>query len=148
MDFTKLTIATALSATMIGCGSLPDPKSQADINSAYYGKTPTQAQCQGLANRSVGNDLKDPYSAQYRFTSCSKNYLNHYNRYYFGYHIGGTVNGKNSYGGYVGQTRFDVIIQDGVVIDKCIEEAGRETGCKLPYEWTAVRQYAKPPFNQ
>jgi len=143
MDFTKLTITATAMATMVGCASPPPPKTDTEIANAYYGRELSQSECQEAAKRSIGKSLKDPYSAQYRFTDCRKNYLNQYSRYYYGYHIGGLVNGKNSYGGYVGETRFDVIIQDGVVIAKCIEKAGVETGCDAPYDWTTNTTYAR-----
>ena len=143
MKIAKLATATALSATLIGCATPAPPKSEEEIRNAYYGRELSQSECQDAAKRAIGQVLKDPYSAQYRFTDCRKNYLNQYSRYYYGYHIGGLVNGKNSYGGYVGETRFDVIIQDGVVIAKCIEKAGVETGCDAPYDWTTNTTYAR-----
>ena len=143
MNFSKSILATAAMGTMVGCASAPPPKSDAEIASAYYGRAPSQQECQNVARRGIGSLLKDPYSAQYRFTDCTKNYLNVYGRYYYGYHIGGLVNGKNSYGGYVGETRFDVVIQDGVIIAQCLEEAGREKGCNMPYDWQTVSAYAK-----
>ena len=142
MNISKIAMVAA-ALTLVGCASAP-PKSQEEIKNAYYGTFPGMNQCQQLAMRAVGNSLKDPYTARYRFEpSCPKNYLNSYGKYYYGYHMGGTVNGKNSYGGYVGETRFDVIIQNGVVIATCIEDAGQETGCKLAYEWKVNRAYGK-----
>ena len=143
MNTTKLA-AVAAALTLVGCASAPPPKSDAEIRNAYYGAFPGMNQCKKLAMQAVGAVLKDPYSAQYRFEpSCPKNYLNQYGTYYFGHHIGGTVNSKNGYGGYVGETRFDVIIQDGVVIARCIEATGVTTGCTADYEWTTDKRYSK-----
>lgn len=143
MNFIKSTVIAATTATMFGCASAPPPKSDSEIANAYYGRKLDQSECQEAAKRSIGKELKDPYSAQYRFTDCRKNYLNQYGKYYFGYHIGGLVNAKNGYGGYVGETRFDVIIQDGTVIARCIAKANHKTGCSTPYSYNTHASYAR-----
>ncbi len=108
---------------------------------AYYGIEQSASECQRAAMRVIGAKLKDPYSARYQFTKCEKNYFKSGDNYYFGYHIGGTVNSKNSYGGYVGQTRFDVIVQDGRVIAECMASQGRMECPK--YKWAVDRSYGK-----
>ena len=108
---------------------------------AYYGHEPSINQCHQIAMRVIGAKLKDPYSARYQFTKCEKNHFKRGDNYYYGYHIGGTVNSKNSYGGYVGQTRFDMIIQDNNVIAQCMAKQGRN---KCPsYYWTVDKSYGK-----
>ena len=109
-----------------------------DRSGIDYGIAPTDTQCQQTAARHIGSMLKDPYSAQYRFTACDKNHLTVWRKSYHGYHIGGFFNSKNSYGGYAGETRFDLIIRDGEVIAECIASQGRST-CSM---WTADPKYA------
>lgn len=61
--------------------------------------------------QSVAADLKDPGSAQFSNIDTSQ-YPNT---------ITGEVNGKNSYGGYVGSSPFTCDIVNGVVVDSYID---------------------------
>jgi len=108
---------------------------------AYYGIEQSDSECQRAAMRVIGAKLKDPYSARYQFTKCEKNYFKRGDNYWFGYHIGGAVNSKNGYGGYAGQTGFEVIIQDGRVIAECMASQGR-IECPSRY-WAVDKSYGK-----
>ena len=109
-----------------------------DRSGIDWGIKPTEAHCQQLAMGSIGSTLKDSYSARYRFTACDKNTLTLYRKKHHGYLIAGFVNSKNSYGGYVGETRFDIFIRNGKVIGRCIAKAGR-TECS-GYRWEDLTQ--------
>ena len=61
-------------------------------------KVNTEAKALSQAKKSLADDMKDPSSAQFRNVKLQP--------YLDGYVICGEVNAKNSYGAYVGYTRF------------------------------------------
>lgn len=52
------------------------------------------------------HELKDPQSAQYKFMKPTNSYFVESNIRLFGWFMCGTVNAKNSFGGYVGAKTF------------------------------------------
>lgn len=107
-----------------GCASTPTAD---EVKTANYGRDMSAQECLALAERAIGNGLKDPGSAQFRHTgACFKGYwdsvpiLNM--KAAFGWLQVGEVNGKNAYGGYVGFRQYQALIRDGVVIRYCIAD--------------------------
>lgn len=116
----KYTIATMLAAiALTGCASGPydafsNPRSLSLYNVQRYSssvseflRSGTPEQAIEKAQAAVANLLKDPGSAQFRNVRV-KDYLD-------GKIICGEVNGKNSYGGYVGFSPFAASTDDGML---------------------------------
>jgi len=114
-----VTVATLIATVLLaGCAK---PPVDSEIRNAYYGRPMEQAECEKIAERVMMRlPYKDPTSVILRFGLCRKGYKPessvHKNRFVFGYVIEGTVNAKNSFGGYVGPQPFYVIIRDGRAI--------------------------------
>jgi len=108
---------------LAGCNTAPI--TQAELDNADYGQPMTAKQCTDVAEQFVRSTLKDPMSAQ--FTSggaCVKGALRdgliRGGTTHFGYLQTGTVNAKNSYGGYVGFRPYKVVMRNGIVVSDCI----------------------------
>lgn len=117
------TIVTA--AVLGGCASAP---TQLQIAAADYGRPMSQSECLGLAEQAVANQLKDPGSAEFRNEiPCHTGYSNNVpllgRSAQFGYIQDGEVNGKNSFGGYVGFRPYHVLMRNGAVVVSCITDA-------------------------
>jgi len=118
-------VAAVLALTLSGCASAP---SQRQIANADYGRPMTQSECLSIAESAIASQLKDPSSAQFRYeVPCHTGYSNNVpllgRRAQFGYIQDGEVNGKNSFGGYVGFRPYHVLMRDGVVVVSCITDA-------------------------
>ena len=82
-----------------------------------YGAPIDPAKAIEIAERSIKAQMKDPYSAVFEWKEMFQGYLRAAgpgSYTYYGYVLEGTVNGKNSYGGYVGAKRVLMLFQDGV----------------------------------
>lgn len=108
---------------LAGCASGP---TQEQVNSANYGREIAAQECISLGERVIAGSLKDPAAAQFRNSGCSKGYWGSVPIMGLGVEFGwlqtGEVNGKNSYGGYVGFRPYQVLIRDGAVIRYCISD--------------------------
>ena len=105
----------------------PTGPTKEEITNADYGHDMSPEECTTIAQQFITNKLKDPGSAQFRNnTSCVKGYWNASPfqglSVAFGWLQIGEVNGKNSFGGYVGFTPYQVLIKDGIVIRYCITD--------------------------
>ena len=113
-----------------GCASGP---TQEQLLSADYGRDMTAEECISIAEQVIANSLKDPSSAQYRHAPCSKGNWSSVPilgmSVAFGWMQLGEVNGKNSYGGYVGFRLYQVLIKDGMAVRYCIAD---EDGICIP----------------
>lgn len=113
--------ASAATALIAGCASGPTPE---QIAMASYGREITQAECASVGQELISGAMKDPGSAQFRGTSCAKGWWGSVPILGMGVQFGwlyqGEVNAKNSYGGYVGFRRFQVLIRDGMVVRYCL----------------------------
>ncbi len=88
----------------------------------------TASQCTQLVEQVLSYGLKDPSSAQFRHpTPCSQGWMSSVPIYglkaAFGYYQEGQINGKNSFGGYVGFRTYRVLMRDGRVVRHCIADA-------------------------
>ncbi len=121
----SLSLLALMSGIFIsGCASTP---SADEVSQANYGRDMQPEECIALTERVIGNSLKDPSSAQFRHGgSCVKGFFNNVPvlglKAAFGWLQVGEVNGKNSYGGYVGFRPYQVLVKDGVVIRYCIAD--------------------------
>ena len=92
---------------------------------ADYGSKITTEQCQKIVEEYLKNNLKDPGSAELTYfnSGCiqSERKIGRYGKKRFGYMIAAKVNAKNSYGGYTGNTIYQFLIKDGVLlaVDDC-----------------------------
>lgn len=88
---------------------------QEEINNADYGQYP--ANYEQIVKDYYGNIAKDPDSLKYReITEPQKSFYNSFGDRKFGYMSCVTVNGKNSYGAYVGYKTDGLLIHNGKVI--------------------------------
>ena len=118
-------IGVMFAISMAGCASAPNQKEIAEAN---YGNPMSPADCKALAQRTIASQLKDPSSAQFRSEQpCFKGWLSSVPIYgmkaEFGYLQKGEVNGKNSYGGYVGFRPYMVIMRNGSVVRSCLTDS-------------------------
>ncbi|MEN3113094.1 hypothetical protein ACFONG_16005 [Uliginosibacterium paludis] len=123
---TCVDIVTALvaAALLVGCASAP---TQEEISRADYGQPMSQQECLSISEAAIANQLKDPSSAQFRNEPpCYTGWVSSVPlmglRAAFGYVQRGEVNGKNSFGGYVGFRPYLVLIKNGVVVRSCITD--------------------------
>lgn len=127
MKFTSINavVAVSISAVLLtGCASAP---TRQQISTADYGSPMTPSRCLAVAENHIASLLKDPSSAQFRGeTSCTKGWSGKAPllgmKAVFGYVQTGQVNGKNSFGGYVGFRTYEVIMKNGQVIRSCIAD--------------------------
>lgn len=109
---------------LAACASGP---TQEQLSGANYGRDIPAAECVAVAERVIADRLKDPGSAQFRNSQCFKGYWNSVPLLgmdvKFGWIQKGEVNGKHSYGGYVGFRPYQVLIRDGAAIRYCISDA-------------------------
>ncbi len=93
---------------------------------ADYGRDMSADECVKVAERVIANTLKDPAAAQFRHSPCLKGAWGSAPllgmKAAFGWMQRGEVNGKNSYGGYVGFKSYQALINDGVVVRYCVTD--------------------------
>ena len=110
-----------LGLTLIGCASAP---SQEEMANADYGSYQSPENCVLVAESKIRSTLKDPSSAQFSHGRCYQGYWSSVPilgmKAAFGYMQQGTVNAKNSYGGYVGARSYNALIQNGYVVRYCV----------------------------
>lgn len=122
---TTLGLIAVAVLVLSGCASAP---SKQEIANADYGAPMSPAQCQLIAEEAIRNQLKDPDSAEFKNeTPCFKDWMSSVPilgmKAAFGYLQTGEVNGKNSYGGYVGFRPFMVLMKNGHVLRSCITDS-------------------------
>ena len=94
---------------------------KADTEGADYGEPITQAVAETKVRQFMQGYLKDPYSAIYQWKPLYKGsvksgaVLRGY-KVYHGYILEGTVNAKNSYGGYVGAKPYQFVFYNGEIM--------------------------------
>lgn len=117
---TKLLLAMALSIFLTGCANNPPVATAAQLAGADYGKYPENYQ--QIVKDYYNKVLFDPYSAQFRFPE--KPYKGYTRKApvlggapeIFGYVATACVNGKNKFGGYVGEKCERFLIRNGVLV--------------------------------
>ena len=105
---------------LTGCASAP---TQEQIANADYGRYQSSKKCVEIAEEVIRNSLKDPISALFTHGACMRSWWGGIGKSVaYGYLQRGTVNGKNSYGGYVGARKYAVLIKNGYAIRWCVTD--------------------------
>jgi hypothetical protein len=98
-----------------------------------YGQAMTQDECQAIAAVVIADAFKDSASVRFRHRGCVQGYWRATTLLdmplVYGWFQKGTVNGKNSLGGYTGYKEYLVIMRDHKPIRYCITD---EFGACLP----------------
>ena len=107
----KLLLIAGLGAILAGCAQL----TQEQIKNADYGQYPTNYE--RIVKEYYETVAKHPDSLKYKEISTpEKSWGNDFGAHKFGYMSCVTVNGKNSYGAYVGYETDGILIKNGKVI--------------------------------
>lgn len=107
----KLLLIAGLGAMLTGCAQL----TQEQIENADYGQYP--ANYESIVKGYYEMAAKDPDSLKYKeIRAPKKSWVNDFGTHKFGYMSCVTVNGKNSYGAYVGYKTDGILIRDGQII--------------------------------
>lgn len=103
-----------LSLTMLGC--MRPTYSTTIVADADYGREISQSDAEAGAMAFMASYLKDPRSAQYQWSSVKKAWIHMQPTAFkprtYGYALEGRINGKNSYGGYVGFKPYRFFFRD------------------------------------
>ena len=133
MHFQRAKVGAACVAVLFlaGCASAP---TQQEIAGADYGSPMTPSECLSMAQQAIASRLKDPGSAEFQNEApCHQGWVSSVPilgmKAAFGYVQRGEVNGKNSFGGYVGFRPFLVLMKNGEVVRSCITD---ENGICMP----------------
>ncbi|MDC9588351.1 hypothetical protein KKJ01_18770 [Xenorhabdus bovienii] len=111
----------ALSSLVLSGCVMPQPPTQAEMASANYGELP--ANYEALIQNFLYSNLKDPYTAQYRFLKPFKGYAQNgawvqsKESIKYGWIIPFYLNAKNSYGAYIGEKKYFFIYSNGRLYD-------------------------------
>ena len=121
----KLVLPLLVIAIMLsGCASAP---TEEQLANADYGSYQSPEDCIRVAEEVIANSLKDPFSAIFRHSTCRTGYWSSVPIFgmpvAFGYTQSGTVNGKNSYGGYVGARSYRVLVKNGYAVRWCVADS-------------------------
>lgn len=119
--FHKFCTLFATTLLVTGCASAP---TQDQINAADYGASISQDDAVALATNYEKSKAKDPYSLKVECGQVYKGWTS--NRFssksmVAGYLLDCSVNGKNSFGAYVGARKYRFVIHDGSVV-KLLEQ--------------------------
>ncbi len=114
--FVAVFIVMALSL-LAGCASGPTTE---EITNADYGSPITQDDAQKQILAYFERRLKDPGAAQYKWGKVSKGWTGNVPvagiKMSFGYVLPVSVNGKNSYGAYIGYKPYKFLFHDEKMI--------------------------------
>lgn len=127
-------IAMVVCASVLLSACAPMPViTQQQLATADYGTPITQAQAEQLAKSWLDGSLKDPYSAVEQWQPVQKGIVTTSlldgHKELPGYIMDGTVNAKNSYGGYVGARAYRFLFRDGAV--ERVMAADPDTGAMI-----------------
>lgn len=111
-----LVFALMVGLFFIGCATPPTPQ---QVENADYGREVMQYEAENAVKEWMRYRLKDPSSAEYKFTIVQKGYFQDGMAFggavHYGYRTDVLINGKNSYGGYTGFTPYKFLLRDGKV---------------------------------
>tara|TARA_B100000287_G_scaffold104052_1_gene96287 strand:+ start:467 stop:856 length:390 start_codon:yes stop_codon:yes gene_type:complete len=117
----KFKLFLFISLFLSSCASAP---SSEELANADYGRLITTSECKSIAEARIRSTLKDPSSAIFTSNGCTSGYWHSVPvmglPIAYGYLQSGTVNAKNSFGGYVGARSYSVLIRNGIVVRYCI----------------------------
>jgi len=120
-SFHKFCALSATTLVVAGCASAP---TQQQISAADYGAPISQDGAVGLVTAYEKSRAKDPYSLKIECVPAYKGWTS--NRFstkslVAGYLSDCSVNGKNSFGAYVGARNYRFVIHDGSIV-KVLEQ--------------------------
>ena len=121
----KSLVAIGLCAVISGCSNIP---TEEELANGDYGSVQLPDVCVSIAEAKIKRHLKDPGSAIFSHEKCVRTYQGNaiILPLQFGYLQRGFVNARNSYGGYVGDRRYEVLINNGRVIRWCMASSTPE----------------------
>lgn len=121
-----------LAGLLSACATVPTADEQ---RAADYGLPIAQEDAERLAEAYLAPRLKDPMSAVYVWDRVTKGYMAGApiagRKLTYGYLLTGTVNAKNSFGGYVGAKRYGFVFRDGVIVGADHEECLSPGSCYM-----------------
>ena len=129
MTVAGLSLAAAV-LSLAGCASGERKPFKIDFYAAEYGEPFTQEDCIFIAEGYIGAFLKDPYSAKWRHGKCRKavgianagarvmpnGSRAESDQVVYGYAIEGSVNAKNSFGGYTGAKGYRMLLRNRTIV--------------------------------
>lgn len=126
----------AMAAAVLIAACAPSAR---ELRDAAYGPRPSDEEAQRIVRAYFDARLKDPYSARWAFTFP----LIRGGWYFlagrdFGWVQCGTINAKNSYGGYIGRKHFFAVINRGRVVFADLDGPG---AYRLEQECRALHGY-------
>ncbi len=102
---------------VVGCAS---PPSAEQVATAEYGTAISQLEAETAAKAYLRGIMKDPGSIQTGWAPVNKGFFTEApldgGRTYYGWQLIGSVNAKNSYGGYTGAREYRFVFHDGKII--------------------------------
>lgn len=114
MRASALIAAVTTAAILAGCG-LVTPSLQ-DLHTADWGPAPTHEIELATVRAQVGPKLKDPYSAVYECAPARHGWTNTMGHLQYGWLVGCSVNGKNSFGGYTGAEEHHFLMRGSDIL--------------------------------
>lgn len=107
----KQVVTVVVLAVMFGgCGFVPKPTNY-QLQMADYGDKPSQAFAERASEQAIRGILKDPTSAHFSWQPLVKAYFQSGFKHRYAWMLSGTVNAKNSYGGYAGRSRYTIFFR-------------------------------------
>lgn len=107
----KKLLVCAIALSLFACARVTPE----EIKNADYGTYPNNYE--SIVKGYFDQVAKDPDSLKYReISKPRKSFVNDFGTHKFGYMSCATVNGKNSYGAYVGYKTTGILIKDGQII--------------------------------
>ena len=131
---------TCLLLTAIIITSCASAPTEDEIRNANYGNQVEISECVSVAQEFIAYRLKDPSAAQFSNVQCYQGWEGNVPiagvSTTFGYRFVGSVNGKNSFGAYVGFVPFSGIVRDdgygARVVRYCLVSSTDEYGMCIP----------------
>lgn len=120
--FHRLAASLCIAGSVVGCVTAPTP---AQLTAADYGAVPTRYE-DGI-RAYFDSTLKDPSSIQYReVTVPQKGYVQAApiagGGITYGWLVNATINGKNSYGAYVGFKTYSFLFRGDELVNTAVPE--------------------------
>lgn len=132
--------ALSLIVLLSACATAPDP---AELAAAASEPAPEREAGIAMIESAIRAQLKDPDSAQFTWPNSFVHgwYQPPFGRRYIGWITCGTVNARNSFGGYVGRTAVVGVIRNGSVIAANMDSS---THRDMPFVAAACQKIGVP----
>ena len=123
MQFRSALLAAAIAAaSLTACVTAP---TASEAVAADYGQPIAQADAEAKAQAYILARLKDPDSAKFTWQPIVKGWREGSGSkpVIYGYRLDGTVNAKNSLGGYTGGKAYSALFRDGQIVTVYAEQS-------------------------